>query len=199
MRSTFIALILFTTQNLCAQQFDGFVITNKDSLIRGYMKIDLDGLKGRRILITDDKREKPKSFHLNDLKYYCYRKDTFAILRDFYPFEDDDYRVEEIEAKVLVGKGKTKLYHATFPDYQDRVIMFQSPTGGMPGYGKVAYSTYVVRDRKNNLIGIPYEKEKFIETMKQIVGDNQELMQKIQNKELRYKDTKKIIRIYNTR
>jgi hypothetical protein len=198
MRLGLIALTFIVIQNLNAQNFDGFVITNQDSLFKGYMKITLDGQKGRRILITDNKKKKPKSFHLQDLKSYAYKRDTTVILRNFYPFEGENYQVELIEAKVLISKGKVKLYYATLPNYKQQLIMIPSATG-MTGYGQTLYSTYIVRDLENNLIGINKEKDKFIESIESIVGDNKELMKRIRNKELGYKDTKEIIKIYNMR
>src|SRR6266496_3153877 len=92
--------LLTASVNLEAQKFDGFVITDRDSLFKGYMKISVEGT-GRKILLTDDKRKDPKIFKSTNLKYYAYKKDTIAILKNFYPFEEELFQVELMEAKVL--------------------------------------------------------------------------------------------------
>ncbi len=191
-----IIFIVLTTSSLQAQKFDGFVITNQDSLFKGYMKISLDGLKGRRILITNNKKKKPRSFYVKDLKYYAYKKDTSAILKNFYPFVGEDYQVEWMEAEVLISKGKLKLYQAILPNYKQELIMRPSPTG-MPAHEQTVYWAYIVKDEESNLIGIKNEKHKFIESIQSVVGNNKELMKRIENKELWNKDMEEIIKIYN--
>lgn len=197
MRLRLIFLLFLVTQSLNAQKFDGFVITNEDSLFRGFMRISIDGQKGRKILITDDKKKAPRSFHLKDLQYYAYRGDTTAILRGFYPFEGENYHVDWLEAKVLISKGKIKLYYATFPEYKEELVTYSNGVDGMPQISKKLYSTFLVKDLQGNLVGVPNEKDKFIESIRGIVGDNKELMKRIENKELRYKHTEEIIRIFN--
>jgi hypothetical protein len=122
-----IIFIILTTSSLRAQKFDGFVITNQDSLFKGYMKIALDGQAGRRILITNNKKKKPRSFYVKDLKYYAYKKDTSAILRNFYPFVGEDYQVEWLEAEVLISKGKLKLYYATPRTINSSLLCIRHP------------------------------------------------------------------------
>lgn len=195
--------ILFTLVfiNSESQKFDGFVITTKDSLFKGYMKISIDGSKGRKILITDDKKKKPKSYHLTDLKYYSYKNDTFAMLRNFYPFEDDGYQIESVEAKVIISKGAIKVYFATLPEYKDTVIPIIIPTGtGVSAiFVRPEYATYILKDRENNLKALRKEKGEFEKSIEIIIGEDNDLMNQVRNKHFKFKDTEEIIRIYNSR
>jgi len=99
-----------------AQDINGYVVTEQNVLIKGNVRILADKY-GKKISVNDGKSYFTRTFYTRELKSYAYKKDTFAILNAFYPFEGDSYLAENIEAKVLISKGKLKLYYAALPDY----------------------------------------------------------------------------------
>ncbi|MFM8911551.1 MAG: hypothetical protein ACKOE6_01375, partial [Flammeovirgaceae bacterium] len=135
-----VILVLVTlSSSLCAQNYDGFIVTTKDSIYKGYMRFVSGGNKGLKLLITNDKKKKPREILLSDIKYYSYKKDTFAILRDFYPFENTEYSISQIEAKIEINNGTLKLYSASIPEIEKSIsnsgIGYYSYSGavGSPG------------------------------------------------------------------
>jgi hypothetical protein len=202
-KKTFILLTLIAIfGNLQAQKFDGFVITDQDSLFKGYMRIFVDGT-GRKILLTKDKRKTPKIFRLTNLKYYAYKKDTFAILKNFYPFDGEEFQVEFMEAKVIIQKGRLKLYYGVLQGHEvftHRILAPSAPNSGAYKGVEVAlssYRTYIVKNEEGVLKAIKIEKDEFFKSIEIVIGKNSELLERIRNKEFRFKDTKRIIEIYN--
>jgi hypothetical protein len=201
MKFLFLIFALLTGTLCDAQKFDGFIITHEDSLFEGYMHLSSERNR-RTILITPDKNIKPRTFYVDDLKYYAFKKDTFALLPDFYPFVGDDYVAENIEAKVLISKGRLKLYQAEFPDYRDSYVYLPNPgnAAGQPGASAPmtsSYKSYIVKLPDGQLYGIRKEKSEFIESIEFVIADDEELMSRVRDKELKFKDTEEIIRAYN--
>jgi hypothetical protein len=204
---TILTTILFVMSGpLLAQNYNGFVITESDSLFKGYMRILSGGAKGTKFLITKDKKKKPKEFFSSELKYYAYKKDTFIFLRDFYPFENADYVFERLEAKVLISRGQLKLYSSSFfPSKKDpnRAIV-TSPGMGPQGYGSGVSSIqtkaepiYIIKNRDGYFIRVRKNKEDFIRAMESAIGDNTDLIKKVKLRKLSFTDMKKIIVLYN--
>lgn len=197
MKKTLLIILSLFTFELYGQI--GYIKLNNDSIIVGYLRRYVSHMDGRQgIELWRTKKDKhPLKISKDAISEYAIKKDTFAILRNFYPFEGEDYQVESIEAEVLISKGKVKLYFATLPDYKNNLIMGPSATGGMTSYGQSLYSIYIVKNTENNLIGIKDEKDKLFKTIQSIIGDDKELVKRVENGELKYKDTEQIIRIYN--
>lgn len=176
------------------QDINGYVVTEQNVMIRGNVRI-LGDQYGRKISINDGKSYFTRTFYINDLKSYAYKKDTFAILNAFHPFEGEDYLAENIEAKVLVSKGELKLYYVTLPDYGYTYV--SHGPNSMGGYVRTSYKTYVI-EYSNNLYGVKNgDKESFIKSISVALADNEALLKRIRNNEFKYKDMKKIITIYN--
>jgi hypothetical protein len=177
------------------QDVNGYVVTGQNILIKGNVQILADQY-GRKISINDGKSYFIRTFYINELNSYAYKKDTFKILSAFHPFEGEDYLAESIEAKVLVSKGELKLYYVTLPDYGSAYVANLTPNGG-GGYVYTSYKTYVI-DYSNNLYGVKHDdKESFIKSISLALADNEALLKRIRNNEFKYKDMKKIITIYN--
>ncbi|MEX2232531.1 MAG: hypothetical protein WD824_10245 [Cyclobacteriaceae bacterium] len=201
MKFSFLIIALLVGTFCSAQKFDGFIITHEDSLFEGYMHLSSESNR-RTILITRDKNLKPRTFYVDDLKYYAFKKDTFALLPDFYPFVGDDYVAENLEAKVIVSKGRLKLYQAEFPYYRDSYQYLPNrgnPTNptAPPTHMRSFYKSYIVKLPDGQLYGIRNEKSKFIESIEFVIAGDKELLSRVRNKELRFKDTEEIIRAYN--
>lgn len=154
MRLSLFTLLLISYINSNSQKIDGFVITEQDSLFKGYMRISIDGSQ-RNILMTKNKKLPPRQFKTSELKYYAYKKDTFAILKNFYAFEEKSDYIEMIEAKVLISKGKLKLYTGIVPDL-DRSnwssVAITGPNGQMMGApAPKYYRSYIVKNEEGTL------------------------------------------------
>jgi hypothetical protein len=200
MRLSISILLLISSIHSTAQKFDGFVITEQDSLFKGYMKISIDGYQ-RNILMTKNKKLPPRQFKTAELKYYAYKKDTFAILKNFYAFEEKSDYIEMVEAKVLISKGKLKLYSGIVPDFDKSnwspgVIM--GPNGQMMMGGRVSkyHRTYIVKDEEGTLRVIKSGRD-FFQSIEPLISNNVNLVELVRQRKLRFKDTEKIIQLYN--
>jgi hypothetical protein len=198
MRSLLFILLLISSVNASAQKFDGFVITDQDSLFKGHVRISIDGSQ-RKILLTKNKKLQPREFKTSGLKYYAYKKDTFAILKNFYAFEEKSDYIEMVEAKVLISRGKLKLYTGIVPDF-DRSNWSAIITGGPTGMTAVPapkyYRTYIVKDEEGTLRVIKSGSD-FFESIEPLISRNVNLVELVRQRKLRFKDTEKIIELYN--
>lgn len=189
-----------------AQDDHGFIITEQDSLIRGRLVVKREGPHGsvRYIELMKPGRKKPKTYYAENIRYYALRRDTFALLNAFYPFEGEDYYAQGLEAKVIVARGKMKLYEAVLRDYATGTILMPPPeyaASRSPSHVMVAkeYPIYIVRDRANILYGIKRDRHEFVECVRRAMGDDVELMTRIENRELKARDMEEIVRLYNSR
>lgn len=179
-----------------AQRINGYVVTEQNILIKGDVRI-LGDQYGKKISINDGKSYFTRTFYLRELKSYAYKKDTFEILNAFHPFEGEDYLAEGIEAKVVIGKGELKLYSVSFSDYE--LSYLPNPPPNVGGFvTRINYKTYVI-EYSNNFYGVKHDDQKsFVKSISLALADNEPLLKRIRNGELKYKDMKKIIAIYNT-
>ncbi len=177
------------------QDVNGYVVTEQNVKIKGKVKILADQY-GKKISINDGKSYFTRTFYIHELKSYAYKKDTFAILNAFYPFEGENYLAESTEAKVIISKGELKLYYVTFPDYGSTYDSFHNPVAGDYTI-RTSYKTYVI-EYVNNLYGVKNgDQESFIKSISPALADNEALLKRIRNNEFKCKDIKKIIAIYN--
>lgn len=199
---TFVALLALQPYSSRAQS--GFVITVQDSILHGYMRFVRDNNGNSKLLFTTDKKKAPRTFVLADLKYYALKKDTFAILRNFYAFDDEAQPVEVMEARVIVSKGRLKLYHGTLPNLEDnRPIIIPIVIPGAVGVGVITsrpqYTTFIVKNPDGELHAVRHDKDGFKESILAIVGDNEDLAAEINAGTLKFKDMKAIVLRYNGR
>jgi hypothetical protein len=163
------------------------------------MRISIDGSQ-RNILMTKNKKLPPRQFKTSELKYYAYKKDTFAILKNFYAFEEKSDYIEMVEAKVLISRGKLKLYTGIVPDF-DRSnwssVLITGPNGQMMGGpAPKYYRTYIVKDEEGTLRVIKSGSD-FFESIEPLISRNVNLVELVRQRKLRFKDTEKIIELYN--
>jgi len=185
---------MFVVTYSFAQKFNGYVITDQNVMIKGELKM-LKDAQGRKISINDGKSYFIRTFYILDLKSYAYKKDTFMILNAFHPFEGDDYLAEGVEAKVLISKGKLKLYYGELPEYRTSVTTMLSPNGVIGAGQRKRESIYIIHDNES-LYGVS-SGDNFIKSVSVPLGDDAALMKRIKNKELKYKDIVEIITLYN--
>jgi hypothetical protein len=184
----------FIPSLLYAQKINGYVVTEQNVMIKGELKILADQY-GKKISVNDGKSYFTRTFYLRELKAYAYKKDTFAILNAFHPFEGEDYLAENLEAKVLISKGPLKLYYATLPDYSITYINTGYPGSG--AYTRTNYKTYVI-NYSGNLYGVKNgDTQSFVKSISIALADNETLLKRIRNNEFKYKDMEKIIALYN--
>jgi hypothetical protein len=185
---------------ICTAQ-KGFVITQDDSLYHGFMRFTSDGEGGQKLLITNDKKKKPREYRLSDLKFYAYKKDTIAVLRDFFPFEEDDGVVEIMEARVIVSKGVLKLYHGSLPITSGHSTVALVPTISPVGFGVMAtrqpYNTFLIRTPDGQIRAIKHQNDDFEESILPYIEDNEALAADVRSGKLKFRDIKEIILRYN--
>ena len=139
------------------------------------------------------------------------------MLNNFYPFKGEDYEAKGVEAKIVIRKGKIKLYEAVLPGYDfnlARIAEFHSKqASGIPSNNTLyrpsdqEYKTYILKDSNGELFGVknPFGANKlrlnghedFLKSIETVFGDDEELMSRFNNKELKYKDLPEVVRLYN--
>ncbi len=177
--------------------YDGYVITQDNVLIKGYLDFVVgNDVSGRKILLCKQRNFSPREFYTLELNGYAYKKDTFRIFNNLQPFLDEDYVIARAESKVIVS-GKLVLYK-TYGEVFNVVtpIMTGAPSGAMTATVTPRRSSfYVVQNPAGELIGI--KPENFQEEIHKLVYDAPDLLKRIDEKVLRFKHIEKIISEYN--
>jgi hypothetical protein len=181
-------------------KFNGFVITENNVKVEGYITFEVGNLKqGTKIKLRKKPNDTPQIFYTLDLKGYAYKKDTFRIIHNLQPYLDDDKIIKKAEAKII-SNGKLILYK--IPQYEENYNTTRVTDPGMPGGSstimfKKLYNVYVIRDAKNEMIGI--KKDNFQSIMHEMLTDAPDILIKIDNKTLKFKHLEKIVDEYNLR
>ena len=186
-------LILVMSKLSYGQKHDGYVITKNDSLISGYIRFDV-GTKSRgsEIRLYENKRSEPLIFYTLEVNEYAYKRDTFKIIRNLYPFDDEDLFVDQTEAKMLES-GKVSLYKISVEGHA--IPMTMTASGVPVGGGKMARAIYLLDDHQGNILGV--KKDNFNAVVTRYFGSNEELILQLRAKKFTYKDLKKVTRIFN--
>lgn len=181
------------------EPYDGYVITQDNVLIKGYLDFVVgNDVSGRKILLCKQRNFSPREFYTLELDGYAYKKDTFRIFNNLQPFLDEDYVIARAESKVIVS-GKLVLYE-TYGQVADMAmpIMTGAPGGAMnTTVTRSRSSFYVVQSPTGELIGI--KPENFLEEIHRLVYDVPDLLKRIDEKVLRFKHLEKIISEYNAK
>lgn len=202
-RVSFLVLpILFAALSASAQKswekhFNGYVITRQDSIIRGYLQFKiLPDPYNEEIDLLKTPTSKPLVFDYNQINGYVYRKDTFRILHDFYPFDDNKISFDNVEGKVIVT-GELSLYKIK---YWKRAGLFEKPSyvGGAlvePVPGQPIQKNMYIVSFEDNLYGVT--SDNFKTMMPDLVANDQELASEIVKGTLHYKNMEEIVKTYN--
>jgi len=175
-------------------KYNGFVKTTDGLLVEGYLRFEV-GFKNRgtRIKLYKKPNESPEIFYTLELREYAFNKDTFKIFTNIKPFENDDKIINIVEAK-RISSGKLDVYE--IPEYYSSHVTIPSASGGAMGMttGSVKY-IYLVFNKNGQMTGI--RKDIFEEKIKELMPDRQDIINKINSGELKFKHIKKIFASYN--
>jgi hypothetical protein len=195
-----ILFILLSINNLFGQK--GYVKLENGSILSGYLRFQINRNNGEReIELWKTKKDKsPEVYSYYDLIEYGYKKDTFRILKNFYPYEDKDKPYFScIEAKVIC-RGKIDLLLLN----NDSEFKVTSITGGglIPAIVDQSLGNtgimYVLFDNSSNYASAVRNKDEFYASVKDFIEDDYSLLRSIYQKELKYKDIRKIVEMYNS-
>ena len=179
------------------EKFNGLVITHDNVVVNGYLKFEAaTRSQGRKILLLKKPTDNPQIFYTHELKGYVYKNDTFRIIHNLQPFLDENKVIERAEARIA-QKGKLILYE--IPEIYYTHIFLGPSTPGIPGQVPIAYETFisVIQNSRGELIGI--KKENFKEEMHRLLSDAPDILERIDNKVLKFRDLEKIVKEYNLR
>jgi len=197
LKSTLIICALFILiffNNSKAQ--NGYVITNTDSLIEGFLKYkrSFETKKFEIELWRTKKDKNPLHYSLTSIKEYAIKKDTFRVVQNFHPFPDEDLLIDVLELSLIV-RGKLSLY-STFElknnYYLIRVHIGSGPTP--PPIPQDQQIIYIIEDDNGNVVAL--HRRDFETTLTRFL-DYERYSRKVKTKKFRYKDIPELIRLYN--
>lgn len=177
------------------EKYNGLVITEDNSVIRGYLMFSVGTREqGTKIKLLKKPNDNPQIFYTLELKGYVYKKDTFKIIQNLQPYQDDNKVIKKAEARIA-ERGKLVLYE--IPEiYYSNMPIYSGTQGGTSSMVTINKNfIYVIQNAKGEMIGI--KKDNFIETTREILFDAPDILQKIQNKDLKFRDLELIIKDYN--
>ncbi len=196
--------LIFTLFYSSINAQNGYVKLLSNLTINGFIKqnrsIETGELEIEVWLTKKDKT--PKTYRLSDITEYAIKKDTFRILTNFYPFEDNDLHFDIVRAKII-QKGKVDLLILN----PDITLTFSNAMGGglIPALIDENLSNYnyngsifILSCESKNLLGsVSHQKDEFVNTMKKYFNDDYNLMKKIIDREYKFKHLKTIVKKYN--
>ncbi len=184
------------------EKFNGYVVTLDSMIIKGYLKYDV-GVKGKGVKINLYKKpnERPQEFYTLELLGYVFRKDTFEIINNVHPKKVGSPRWKKFEAgkieAIVLSRGKLVLYKIP-EEYVQELISYDKPSTFSPQrFVAYKYFVYAIMDVEGEIIYI--ESKDFIEKMPPVIEGAPDLVTRIKNKELKFKDMERIVKEYNRR
>lgn len=190
-------LILIFFNNSKAQ--NGYVITNTDSLIEGFLKYkrSFETKKFEIELWRTKKDKNPLHYSLTSIKEYAIKKDTFRVVQNFHPFPDEDLLIDVLELSLIV-RGKLSLYSTLElknDHYPIKIHTGSAPMApSMHYYDKEKLITYIIEDDNGNIVAL--DRNGFDTTLNRFL-DYEKYARKVRSKKFRYKDIPELIRFYN--
>lgn len=133
---------------------NGYVITKDDSVFTGFLHYQLvfGTTNEFEIELQKFKKDKkPRRFHLESLKEFAYKKDTFAVLTNFYPFLDRNLFIELIKIK-LVERGHITLYWSN--EIEESTYSYNMSSQGFLMPTSSSSMTYLIGDNKGYIVAI---------------------------------------------
>jgi hypothetical protein len=192
---TFISICSFGQDNKWEDKYNGYVVTMENVRIKGYLRLETGDLtRGKKILLLKKPNDNPQIFYSLELKGYVYKKDTFKIIQNLQPYLDDTKVIERAEAKII-DRGKLTLLEIPVQYYSTTPVVGVRTVGAMRTL-KTDY-TYVIADTKNEFIGI--KNENFIYELSKLLSDAPDILERINRKELKFRNLEKIVKEYNKR
>ena len=152
-------------------QHDYLVLTG-GTVLQGHIKMVRNINNGEPMLeLWRTKTDRsPVRYYKSDIDEFAMAGDTFKVLKNFQPFDGEDYFLHDVEAKV-VQHGRIELlrapnpyYHALpapFPSYEVTltISLFNKPINDIP-------EIYILHTPRNRFMrGIPEAREKFAEAL----------------------------------
>lgn len=133
---------------------------------------------------------------ISRLQGFAYKRDTFKIIHDLQPYLDDNKIIEKAEARIAQN-GKVVLYEIPEKYYSITTIWHEPPARPMPMVQTNVHTIFVIRCTTGEMIGI--KKENFESEMLKLLSDALDILERIENKTLKYKHLERIVEEYNRR
>lgn len=176
---------------------NGYIKFHKHSIAEGYVSIhEAKKIHEQQIEIRQSEDDPhPKHYHKKDIVEYAIMKDTFRILKDFYPYEIQEIYFDLVEARVIQS-GKISLLRI-----DNAHQMISKSAGGSVSsefHDETATKVphmFVLHDTENNYFrGIPTRKEKFEEVIPDFFSDNVLALYEKEHGKIHYKDLEKLVK-----
>ncbi len=181
-------LIILSSKGFC--QFDnyinGYVVKESRDTIFGKLKDMSEERSCFKIKFIDSNGNKVK---FKDAEVYAYKRGTELYFKKSY--ERPISISNMLGFMKLIDTGKVKLFQFSYV-VQNAGTM--NANGVMTG-GRSSYRQDYYIEKNNRLLLV--RKMGFKNTMTEYFSDNSELADKIRSKDLKYRDIKEIVRMYN--
>jgi hypothetical protein len=198
---TFISTLTLFLSAFSLSAQEGYIKFNKNSMVKGFIKVHTAHQSGEHQIEYHETKEdpQPKRYHKKDIMEYAIKHDTFRILKNFYPFDIEDFYFEVVDAKVL-RSGKVNLLgvdsrHHTISNYSGGGLLSALLDESLAHLPYV----YVLHDSENDYArGIPSKKDKFREYMIDFFSEEIIAGYEKEKGTLHFRDLEKFVVYYNS-
>jgi len=196
-RKFFIAVSLLLLGGSALAQ-NGYIKFKNNQIATGFIKVHYAATAHEHQveLSLSSNDPNPKRYHKKDILEYAIHKDTFRILKEFYPYEVEQIYYEVIDAKVI-HSGKISLLeiHNSFTTLDKG--LFEALHDQNPS--QVPYF-YVLQDIESGYVrGVPSKKGKFREVLKEFYSDEILAAYEKEHGAIHFKDLEKFVVFGNQR
>lgn len=199
-------LLTFIQLSLCFEsigqkdwesKYNGFVVTEDSSIMKGFLRFEVGSVdRGKKIKLSKKPNDSPLIFYALDLRGYVFKKDTFIIVHNLQPFDDDTRTISKAEA-LVVQSGKLKLLKVEEVYLSQMWGLNPAQLGLQNTLAITKEHTKIIRDSNGNMISI--RRKNFKDNMKTLLKDAPDLLNQIENNTLGYSELERIIESYNYR
>ena len=188
-------LVTIASSGNVAQSFDGYVITKTGEKLEGFLRFDQHHReKGYQIKLYQSKKSlDPLIFYTFEVDEYAYKKDTIKILKNFYPYREDNLHIKQVEVKIH-SRGKVMLY-----EMEEKILLpgFGATVQGMGLSigGTIKNTIFLLEDHIGYKAGI--KKDNYKESLLDFFRECSKCKYFINGRKFKYKDIPELVRRVN--
>ncbi len=192
MKTFFLILVWFIAFPSLAQK--GFVLTENGKRVEGLLRIEVGFRdRGKKISVFEDKKDKePEVFYSYSLRGYKVENAAYQILKGFYPFDDSDLYLTNIEARVIES-GNITLLSVEISE----ILNASNDFDDAKSFSRNGGPLYILKTRDDHIKGVKPASQLFIKTTSEFFSDDKDLMLQIRSRKLRYENLQEIVKRYN--
>jgi hypothetical protein len=170
----------------------GFVKMTNDSILTGYIRPYSKPTGERGYEVWKTKTDKnPIQIPRARIRKFCIKKDTFLVLNQYRPLQDERFYVRSLDIKPI-EKGKVNLYRL---EYTNSGVVETDDVGIDV---RIVYTIYILEDPKTEAYtAVPADEELMTETLLNFFPEEFIFEHQREHGRIYYRELPELVRLFN--